>query len=72
MPEIIEDPTRSDPYYIICPYCDEQHYDASEYEAGDHVLECNGCGREFRLSVVISIDYNTERIDAMAALPAGD
>ncbi len=58
--------TYDDGYSIACPCCGHRHEDLFDYvmdedEARD--VECEACGRTFKLSLRVSYDYTASPID---------
>ena len=50
---------------IVCPYCGYIHSESYEFgngEEGDGEDECGECGKKFRWSRMVSVDYSTEKI----------
>lgn len=49
-------------FYELCPYCSHEHeYDVEDFfEFGVYIkMECEGCGKEFRMSLSIDSDVIT-------------
>jgi hypothetical protein len=53
----------------ICPYCDYEESDSWEirlgdgYGEGDGTHDCAGCGKEYRVSRLVHVTYNTAPMD---------
>ncbi len=56
--------------YIVCPYCGAVMLEADAvfefpelYEDGEHELECEDCGKKFKVETVVSYDWETRRME---------
>lgn len=57
-------------YYVICPYCAAAMESCLEtenfpeiFEEGDHKIECPECKETFILNTMISIDWETKKLE---------
>lgn len=48
-----------DDYWVICPYCGEQHGDAWDWVKSEHpeIMECEVCGKEFKYWQQVHVTY---------------
>ena len=51
--------------YLICPYCKHNHgRDLTEHEdAFNEIEECDNCGKKFKYSCFVTLEYEIEKID---------
>ena len=56
--------------YIVCPYCGsavegtDAMLDFPELGVdGDHELECEECGKKFRVESLVSVDWETHKME---------
>lgn len=64
-----EPDTLSDEY-IVCPYCgaalegNDTMIDFPELgEDGEHELECEDCGKKFKVESMVSVDWETSKME---------
>lgn len=56
--------------YIVCPYCgaalegNDAMIDFPELgEDGEHELECEECGKKFKVESMVSVDWETSKME---------
>lgn len=50
---------------ITCPYCGSTNDESYEYTEDDTTASCGSCGKDFLLSVHVSVDYSTKKCPCM-------
>jgi hypothetical protein len=46
---------------IVCPWCGEVHGDSWERHSNEGEDDCQSCGKSFRWSRNVTVDYSTEK-----------
>lgn len=64
------DPDTFSDEYIVCPYCGSAVEGADTMidfpelgEDGEHELECEDCGKEFKVETMVSVDWETHKVE---------
>lgn len=64
------DPDTFSDEYIVCPYCGsamdgaDMMLDFPELGVdGEHELECEGCGKSFEVESMVSVDWETHKME---------
>jgi transcription elongation factor Elf1 len=50
-----------------CPYCNAEgpyECDLTLSDGKSTVIDCEGCGKPYRVTCAVSVDYETEKIEA--------
>lgn len=64
------DPDTFSDEYIVCPYCglaidgNDAMIDIPELgEDGEYELECENCGKKFKVETMVSVDWETHKME---------